>query len=163
MMYLSSLNNLALSSAQMSLNAASGILNVVTKPYQLLNSKPKTKTMSPLWKLASDTGPFTKIAALSGAFATIINAYAAHTPHLKDQDLIRIFDTASRYHFIHSLVILALPLCRSPYLTCTFMLSGIILFSGSCYYYAFTGDKRFNKVTPFGGTCYILGWLSMLI
>lgn len=119
--------------------------------------------MVPLWKLASAAGPFTKIAALSGASAVIINAYGAHTPHLKDEKLIKIFDTASRYHFIHSLVILALPLCRSPYLTCTFMLSGIILFSGSCYHYALTGDKRYNKVTPFGGVCYILGWLSMLI
>ncbi|XP_003705249.1 transmembrane protein 256 homolog [Megachile rotundata] len=152
--------NYALSGAQLSLDAATGAVKFVTRT----NSKPKVEaTMSPLWKLASAAGPFTKIAALSGASAVVINAYGAHTPHLKDEKLIKIFDTASRYHLVHSLVILALPLCRSPYLTCTFMLSGMILFSGSCYYYALTGDKRYNKVTPFGGVCYILGWLSMLI
>ncbi|CAK9822328.1 Transmembrane protein 256 homolog [Anthophora retusa] len=119
----------------------------------------------PLWKLAAASGPYVKIAALSGAAAVILGAYGSHKqyPEDKKQDLKQVFETASRYHFVHTLAILGLPFCRAPYLAGTFLLSGIALFCGTCYYYAFTNDKEWNKLTPVGGVCLILGWLSMCI
>ncbi|XP_029042183.1 transmembrane protein 256 homolog [Osmia bicornis bicornis] len=160
-MYFQSVMSYALSGAQVSLDAVSGVIKAVTPTLQYSSSNPIV--MSPLWKLAANTGPFTRIAAISGATAVLVNAYGSHSKHLNEQYQIKVFDTASRYHFTHTLVILGLPLCRAPYVTATFMLSGIILFCGSCYYYSFTGDKRMNKLTPFGGICFILGWLSMCI
>ncbi|KAL2712684.1 transmembrane protein 256-like [Vespula squamosa] len=118
----------------------------------------------PLWKLASSAGPYVKLAGLSGAAAVVLGAYGAHklnTEKLPDQ--ARIFETANRYHFIHTLALLGLPLSRKPSLVAIFFICGIILFSGSCYYVAFTNDKRFSRITPIGGTCFILGWLSLLL
>lgn len=119
----------------------------------------------PLWKLAAATGPFVKLAAFSGAAATILGAYGSHKeyPEHEKVDRKQVFETASRYHFIHTLAMLGLPLCRSPYVAATFLFSGIVLFCGTCYYSAFTGDKQYNRLTPIGGICFILGWLSMCI
>lgn len=103
----------------------------------------------------------------------------------------RIFETANRYHFIHTLALLGLPLCKFPAVVSwtspsirndcivyrnrviisrafvlqasTFMLSGIILFCGSCYYTAFTNNRRFSATTPIGGFCFILAWCSMFL
>ncbi|XP_018046678.1 PREDICTED: transmembrane protein 256-like isoform X2 [Atta colombica] len=120
----------------------------------------------PLWKLAAASGPYVRLAALSGATAVILGALGSHRHYSKDeigQEQRRIFETANRYHFIHTLALLGLPLCKFPALAATFMLSGIILFCGSCYYTAFTNNRRFSSTTPIGGFCFILAWCSMFL
>ncbi|XP_053984513.1 transmembrane protein 256-like [Hylaeus volcanicus] len=118
----------------------------------------------PLWKLARATGPYVRLAALSGAAAVAIGAYGSHKKYAEDmQHEQKVFETASKYHFVHTLALLGLPLCRKPFLAATFFMSGIALFCGTCYYSAFTGDKQFNRITPVGGFCFIFGWLIMCI
>lgn len=63
--------------------------------------------------------------------------------------------------FSLSLALLAIPLTKRPWLTGTLMTTGVILFTGTCYYAALTGDQRFNRLAPIGGTTLILAWLSM--
>ncbi|XP_060517644.1 transmembrane protein 256 homolog [Cylas formicarius] len=120
---------------------------------------------SPLWKLAREGGPFVRIAALMGASAVALGAYGAHRTYAKDKEaeLKQLFETANRYHFFHSLALFAVPLCRNPKIAGTLIISGTVLFSGTIYYHAFTGENKFGKLTPFGGTILILGWLSMVI
>lgn len=57
-----------------------------------------------------------RLAGLSGALAVALSAYGAHG--LKDLPERRktVFDTASKYHFIHALAMLAVPLCNRPHL-----------------------------------------------
>ncbi|XP_033227045.1 transmembrane protein 256-like isoform X2 [Belonocnema kinseyi] len=124
--------------------------------------------MSPpeLYKLAAHAGPYVRIAGLSGAVAVVLAAYGSHKKYPDDDrglEQRRVFDTASRYHFIHTLSLLSLPLVRSPLLAGTLFFSGMILFCGPCYYTAFTGDKTYSRFTPIGGSCFILGWLAMCI
>lgn len=45
----------------------------------------------------------------------ICNSSESYPPEEKGQEQKRVFDTASRYHLIHTLAILGLPLCRKPY------------------------------------------------
>ncbi|XP_015178145.1 PREDICTED: transmembrane protein 256-like [Polistes dominula] len=117
-----------------------------------------------LWKLSSALGPYVKLAGLSGAIAVSLGAYGAHNINAeKFPEQAKIFDTANRYHFFHTLALLGAPLCRRPGLATIFFLSGIIMFSGNCYYIAFTNDKRFSRMAPIGGTCLILGWLSLIL
>lgn len=70
----------------------------------------------PLWKLANESGPYVRIAALLGASAVALGAYGAHRTYPKDREveLKAIFDTANRYHFFHSLALMTVPLCRNP-------------------------------------------------
>lgn len=114
----------------------------------------------PLWKLVASCGPYIRLAGLSGATAVIIGAYGSHK-EFKYPELKLIFDTANRYHIYHSLAMLGVVFSKVPKLTAAFWIGGSIMFCGSCYYYAFTDDKKFSRITPFGGMCFIAGWLTL--
>lgn len=110
---------------------------------------------------------FIRLAGFSGATAVILGAYGAHRVWNKDpakpnKDPKAIFETANRYHFFHSIALLATPLAKRPYLTGSLMSAGMILFSGTCYYAALTSDERYNRLAPVGGTLLILGWISLM-
>ncbi|XP_023017214.2 transmembrane protein 256 homolog [Leptinotarsa decemlineata] len=119
---------------------------------------------TPLWKMAAEGGPFIKIAGIMGASAVALGAYGAHKKYPKDKvnELKPIYETASRYHFFHTLALLAVPMTRYPSVTGSLLITGTILFSGACYYHAFTGENKLGKMAPIGGTLLIFGWLSMV-
>lgn len=119
----------------------------------------------PLWKLANESGPFIRLAAIMGASAVALGAYGAHRTYPKDKEaeLKVIFETANRYHFFHSLALMGVPLCRNPKIAGTLFISGTILFAGTLYYHAFTGDNKLSRLAPIGGITLILGWLSMVV
>lgn len=116
----------------------------------------------PLWKLAACCGPYIRLAGLFGASAVIIGAYGSHKK-FKNPELKLIFETANKYHMYHSLAIFGLVFSKVPRLTAAFWIGGSIMFCGSCYYYAFNDDKQFSRVTPFGGMCFIAGWLTLCL
>ncbi|XP_054271223.1 transmembrane protein 256 homolog isoform X2 [Macrosteles quadrilineatus] len=119
----------------------------------------------PLWQLASSGGYYVRLAGVLGASAVALGAYGAHSTFPKDDkiELKEVFERANKYHFIHSLAMLGVPFCRWPKTSGTFFMLGIAMFSGTCYYLALTGDRSFNKITPVGGICFILGWLSLAL
>jgi uncharacterized membrane protein YgdD (TMEM256/DUF423 family) len=39
--------------------------------------------------------------------------------------------------------------------------AGIVVFSGSLYLLALTGERWLGAITPLGGACFILGWLAL--
>jgi uncharacterized membrane protein YgdD (TMEM256/DUF423 family) len=40
---------------------------------------------------------------------------------------------------------------------------GILLFSGSLYALALTGERWLGMVTPFGGTAFLAGWIGLML
>lgn len=73
----------------------------------------------PLHELAGHNLLFTRIAGISGASAIAINAYYTHyhkSHPYKDPELRQIFEKTSKFHFVHSLVLLAVPIVRRPWL-----------------------------------------------
>ncbi|XP_031833579.1 transmembrane protein 256 [Nomia melanderi] len=150
--------------ATYALKSTGGILSAIIPAQKVIE---KMSPPIPLWKLAAAAGPYVKLAALSGAAAVGLGAYGSHReyPEAESRSLDRrqVFETANRYHYIHTLAMLSLPFCRAPYLGAIFFMSGMIMFCGSCYYYAFTGDRNYRSITPVGGVCLIVGWLSMCI
>lgn len=107
------------------------------------------------------------IAAASGALAVMTGAFGAHG--LKGRfaaEQVAAFATASHYHLLHSVVLLALALFsiqsgRSIQLPASLFAVGIVLFSGSIYLLVLTGMKWLGPVTPLGGLCLIAGWISL--
>ncbi|CAM5072259.1 unnamed protein product, partial [Eretmochelys imbricata] len=73
-----------------------------------------------------------------------------------------LYETANKYHFLHSLALLAVPHCHRPLLAGALLTSGMGLFCGPLYYHAWSGDPTLNKAAPYGGSLLILGWLAML-
>ncbi|XP_013389619.1 transmembrane protein 256 homolog isoform X1 [Lingula anatina] len=106
---------------------------------------------------------FVRVAGLSGALAVCMGAYGAHGLRNADPDKRSVYETANKYHLIHSLALLGTPLTRRPFLVGSLLCSGMLLFSGSCYYYSLTGHDTVRKVTPYGGLLLIAGWFAMAL
>ena len=109
-----------------------------------------------------------KTLAMAGALialATVLGAFGAHA--LKGQlsvDKLQVYETAVRYHFLHSLGLLAIGvLLRSMDVeglrwSAILVLTGVILFSGSLYLLTFGAPRLLGVVTPIGGLALIAGW-----
>jgi uncharacterized membrane protein YgdD (TMEM256/DUF423 family) len=110
------------------------------------------------------------IAAINGLIAVAAGAFGAHALEgsLEPRSL-EVFELSARYQMYHALAMLAAGwLCttqasRAAAASAALMLAGIILFSGSLYALSLTGSKWLGAVTPFGGTCFLLGWLVMAV
>lgn len=113
---------------------------------------------------------FIQIAALAGASAVAIGAFGAHGLEaiLESNDRLDTFETAVKYHFYHSLAILAVaiwhlfqPGKKILIKSMWSFLIGIFIFSGSLYILSLTGITWLGAVTPLGGVAFILGWLML--
>jgi uncharacterized membrane protein YgdD (TMEM256/DUF423 family) len=106
-------------------------------------------------------------AALLGALGVILGAFGAHGLQTRlSSEQLQSWDTAVRYHLLHSVALLALALYgaasgRSIQLAGSLFVLGILLFSGSIYLLVLTGQRWLGPVTPLGGLCLIAGWLSL--
>jgi uncharacterized membrane protein YgdD (TMEM256/DUF423 family) len=114
------------------------------------------------------------VAALSGAIAVAIGAFAAHGLDLSTEAGRKArewLQTGSHYQIIHALAIVAVvALARSAMLNgrivvvaqCLFFV-GSVLFPGALYALAFGGPRWFGAVAPIGGAAFILGWVSLAL
>ncbi|XP_003739483.1 transmembrane protein 256 homolog [Galendromus occidentalis] len=139
-------------------NSSSGAETITTEVDRAIS-----KAMRGLAKTGS---PFIGIAGLSGALAVALGAYGAHVVYRNEEieeQRKEIYDRTNNYHFIHSLALLGVPLCRRPVVTGSLLSVGTLVFCGTCYYRALTNDNRVRHLTPYGGMLMILGWLSMAL
>jgi uncharacterized membrane protein YgdD (TMEM256/DUF423 family) len=108
------------------------------------------------------------VAAISGTVAVVLGAFGAHGLRGRvGAEQLAAWTTATQYHLLHSVVLLALALFavetgRSMRLTGGLFTAGIVLFSGSIYLLVLTEQRWLGPVTPLGGLCLIAGWASLL-
>ena len=83
-------------------------------------------------------------------------------------DLLAIYQTASQYHVYHALGLLAvgllglhLPTDGALRWSGWLLLVGTVLFSGSLYALAVTGQRWLGAITPLGGSAWIAAWLLL--
>ena len=115
-------------------------------------------------------GLFMGTAGVFGALAVGLGAFAAHG--LQDRltpEMLDIFEVGNRYHMYHALAMLALAaggnaLWESAWTGAAALLwaCGIVVFSGSLYVLALTGQGWLGAVTPVAGLGFIVGWLCLL-
>jgi uncharacterized membrane protein YgdD (TMEM256/DUF423 family) len=108
------------------------------------------------------------IGGISGALSVAAGAFGAHfLKNLLAADAHAVFETGARYQMYHSLALLAVAWMHSAYpraradITGWFFIGGVFLFSGSLYVLALTGARWLGAITPFGGICFVGGWLWM--
>jgi uncharacterized membrane protein YgdD (TMEM256/DUF423 family) len=112
------------------------------------------------------------IGAVNGALAVTLGAAGAHilSPSLADTTRA-IFETAVRYHLVHSLALLAIA-ALSPHVSPdsggrrliaagAAMTVGIVLFCGGLYALSAFDVPAGANVAPFGGMLLIAGWLLL--
>jgi len=117
-----------------------------------------------------DAGParersFVGLGAASAFVAVAAGAFGAHglreslTP-----DRLAVFETAARYQMFHALALVVAGMLstrrrgRSAPAAGWLFLLGTVLFSGSLYALALTGQGWWGAVTPFGGTAWLAAW-----
>jgi uncharacterized membrane protein YgdD (TMEM256/DUF423 family) len=100
----------------------------------------------------------------------ILGAFGAHG--LKDRldaYSMSVYEKAVFYQFVHSLGILIVSILPktgtfspgSAGTVCAVLLAGIVIFSGSLYLLAVTGNRMLGAITPIGGVCFIVGWVLL--
>ncbi len=108
------------------------------------------------------------VAALLGALAVGLGAFGAHAlkSTLEANGRLDTYELAVRYQFYHVMALLATGILVDKFpllsLSAWLFIVGIIVFSGSLYTLALTGQKWWGAVTPMGGVAFIAGWLYFL-
>lgn len=108
--------------------------------------------------------------ALFAGLAVAVGAATGHDSSTLD-GMARVWlEKAIRYQFLHALALVMVAVAcgiwhrQRSLLTlagCCFA-AGIMLFSGSLYWMAFTGMAA-GYLTPLGGLCFLAGWLAMVL
>ena len=107
--------------------------------------------------------------ALGGAFALLAVAFGAFGAHGLEAKLsahlLDVFKTGAYYQMVHALGLLLIgqrietrPDCRLLRIAAGLLAVGIVIFSGSLYVLALTGERRLGMVTPLGGLSFMAGW-----
>jgi uncharacterized membrane protein YgdD (TMEM256/DUF423 family) len=100
----------------------------------------------------------------------VLGAFGAHGLRGRlDAYLLGIYEKAVFYHFIHALGLLVVSFLpklgalgqSSANWVCGLLLAGILVFSGSLYALAITGNRALGAITPIGGVAFIAGWLFL--
>lgn len=104
---------------------------------------------------------------LLGLIAVAAGAFGDHAldGRIPSQN-IEWWQTASEYLMYHSLASLMLIslYTQAPNLRhcCTLFSCGSLLFSGSLFFMALTGNKSVALLTPIGGLLFLIGWSYMI-
>ncbi|HEX7052341.1 MAG TPA: DUF423 domain-containing protein [Burkholderiales bacterium] len=113
---------------------------------------------------------FVLAAALSGFVAVALGAFAAHG--LKSRlapEALASFEVGVRYQMYHALALLGVAwVCaRWPGGAASaagwLFVAGTIVFSGSLYLLALTGQRWLGAVTPLGGLALLAGWVCLAV
>ena len=114
--------------------------------------------------MSTDRSLFATGAALAGT-AVALGAFAAHGLEGRlPSSLLDAFTTGARYQMSHglALLVLAWALTRWPgarlALGCWLLTAGTVLFSGSLYLMAVSGQHWLGAITPVGGLLLLAGW-----
>ena len=110
------------------------------------------------------TALLVRLAALSALLSVAFGAFAAHGA--RDARAAELLHTGSLYQMTHALAVFGWLVLRkaggkSGVTTPALFLVGTLLFSGSLYALAFGAPRILGMVTPFGGLCFLAGWLLL--
>jgi uncharacterized membrane protein YgdD (TMEM256/DUF423 family) len=114
--------------------------------------------------MTTDRALFAAGAALAGT-AVALGAFAAHGLEGRiPSSLLDAFATGARYQMSHGLALLALAWAVTRWPAARLALggwmlaAGTVVFSGSLYLMAVSGQRWLGAITPVGGLLLLAGW-----
>ena len=111
---------------------------------------------------------FFALGAMLAMVGVAAGAFGAHA--LKSRltpDMLAVFEVGVRYQLVHALALLAVAWAmtrwpgRAALYAGALFIAGIVLFSGSLYLLALTGERSLGAITPFGGVAFLAGWACL--
>ncbi|MEK6771340.1 MAG: DUF423 domain-containing protein [Pseudomonadota bacterium] len=115
--------------------------------------------------------PFILIGSIAALLAVVFGAFGAHALKARvGADLLAVFQTGVQYHFYHALGLILVGILAASLPTAGWtraagwlMLAGIVIFSGSLYLLALTGQRWLGMITPIGGVAFIAAWATLAV
>ena len=108
---------------------------------------------------------FIRYGAISALIVVAAGAFGAHALRSRlTPDLLIVFETGARYQMYHALALMAVGLLhlhrphRLLVWAARLFLTGTVLFAGSLYLLAITGERWLGGFTPIGGAAFLGGW-----
>lgn len=106
------------------------------------------------------------IGAINGFLAVALGAFGAHGLEGKiSEKALKTWEKAVNYQMFHTLSIIATGIALLKFESAALVWAGwmfvvgIILFSGSLYFYSTSGIRSLAMITPFGGVVFLIGWV----
>ena len=113
------------------------------------------------------------IGAVSGLISVAAGAFGAHGLRSRvTPELLAVFETGARYQMYHALLlcVVGVVLARAGgaaaftlNLCGGLLVAGTVLFSGSLYLLALTGQRSLGAITPLGGLCFLGAWGALAV
>jgi uncharacterized membrane protein YgdD (TMEM256/DUF423 family) len=106
-------------------------------------------------------------ASMMGVVSVALGAFGAHAfkETLLANGRLDTYELAVRYQYYHTFALLAVGILAEKFprirAASLFFLMGTVIFSGSLYVLALTGQTLWGAVTPLGGIGLIAGWMMM--
>ena len=112
----------------------------------------------------------TRLGAIFAFLGVALGAFGAHALKERLGANLPTYQTGTEYHLVHALAILLVAALagrgveeRRALLIGRLFAAGIVLFSGSLYALAISGIKILGAITPFGGVCFLTGWVLLAV
>jgi uncharacterized membrane protein YgdD (TMEM256/DUF423 family) len=112
---------------------------------------------------------FLLLGSAYGLLGVVLGASGAHALSKQiSAEMLAVYHTGVEYQFYHALALLAVGLLRqarpAPLLAMAgwCFAAGVLLFSGSLYWYALSGPHWLVFVTPAGGLLFMAGWAALI-
>jgi uncharacterized membrane protein YgdD (TMEM256/DUF423 family) len=106
--------------------------------------------------------------SLVAGVAVAAGAFGAHALRTRlGADQLAVFETGARYQMYHGLALLAVAWATDRWgvgavqAAGWFFLAGVLLFSGSLYLLALSGQQWWGAITPLGGLAFLVGWVCL--
>ena len=116
------------------------------------------------------TRTFFVLGALSAGVAVILGAFGAHGLRGRlTSDMLGVFEVGVRYQMHHAFALLAVAWAYTRWpgpavvAAGALFVAGTVVFSGTLYLLALTGQKWLGAITPLGGVALILGWIVLAL
>jgi len=114
---------------------------------------------------------FLSAGGLAALAAVALGAFGAHALKARlSAEMLAVWHTGIEYHVYHALGLLAVGLAATQLADSTLlkwsgwlMLAGIVLFSGSLYALALSGERWLGAITPIGGVAFLGAWALFVI
>jgi len=118
---------------------------------------------------------FIILSGVLGLSAVALGAFGAHGMRSRLESLpdgmkrLEWWNTAAHYHLTHALALgLVAWLAHRGASTSTTLagwsfVAGVVLFSGSLYLMAVTGQTKLGAITPIGGLFFLVGWGAVIV
>jgi uncharacterized membrane protein YgdD (TMEM256/DUF423 family) len=112
--------------------------------------------------------PLLRTAGLLGFLGVLLGAFGAHG--LRERvtpEMLEVWKTGVFYQLVHALALLGVAVAGERIgwrrAVAALFVIGVVVFSGSLYALALTGQRWWGAITPIGGAAFLGGWVALAV